>query len=122
MDIDTLKFFLLELANSDSENIESDDFEIYGETEEGLSGTCFCKITDVAAEALKKINELQKGTSTEENESWCEVRMNGALISKYTDYDDAYETWDITRKDNPSDTVQLFKLKRDVSKVSRPLI
>ena len=58
--IETIKWKLTELANSDPENVEGNEYEILGEDEQGRDGYCTVKITDVAEQALALISHLQK--------------------------------------------------------------
>jgi len=49
---------LFELANSEPENIESNDLEIMGEDEQGRDGYCTVQITEVAGRAVALIQAL----------------------------------------------------------------
>jgi len=58
-EIETLKWKLSELANSEPENIESNDLEIMGEDSAGRDGYCTVQINKIAEDALKVIEQLQ---------------------------------------------------------------
>ncbi len=55
-----LKLYLSELACQDGSDIQSNEVEIYGETEEGGDGVQTVKITDVAEMAHNRIIALEK--------------------------------------------------------------
>ena len=54
-----IKWFLMELAAQEKADIESDEFDIYGEDKEGHEGCFSVSITDLAGKSLKTIEELQ---------------------------------------------------------------
>lgn len=56
---ETIKWILSELANFESEDIESNDIEIYGEDEQGRDGVCTIEITSIANRAERLISELE---------------------------------------------------------------
>jgi hypothetical protein len=56
-DTQWLKWQLEELAAA--EDIEGDELDIHGETEQGIEGVCTVKITDIASRALSAIKSLQ---------------------------------------------------------------
>jgi len=56
-DIEMLKWLLNELINQDE--IESNEIEVYVETEDGQEGFATAKITDIAENALKRIEALE---------------------------------------------------------------
>jgi len=58
-EIETLKWKLSELANSEPENIESNDLEIMGEDSAGRDEYCTVKINEIAENAPKVIEQLQ---------------------------------------------------------------
>jgi len=57
--LENVKWFLTELANQDSEDIESNDIEIYGEDTLGRDGCFTVEITKVAQQAYDEIEQLQ---------------------------------------------------------------
>ena len=58
--IEVIKWKLSELANSEPENIESNDLEIMGEDDQGRDGYSTVQITDLANEALELFEDLQR--------------------------------------------------------------
>lgn len=58
--IETIKWKLMELEAAEPEQIESNDFEICGEDEQGLSGICTIQINKTASDALALIKHLQE--------------------------------------------------------------
>ncbi len=58
-EIETIKWKLTELAAAEPYQIESNDYEIYGEDDQGREGYCTIQITRVANEALGLIEYLQ---------------------------------------------------------------
>ncbi len=58
-DIASIKWMLAELGAAEPYQIESNDYEIYGEDELGRDGYCTIQINDVAKEALGLIEYLQ---------------------------------------------------------------
>lgn len=57
-EVETIKWKLTELSCAEPEQIECNDYEIYGEDEHGQSGICTVQITKVAEEALALIHHL----------------------------------------------------------------
>lgn len=57
--IEMIKWKLMELESADSDCIESNDYEIVGEDEQGRDGYCTIQINTVAGEALATINKLR---------------------------------------------------------------
>lgn len=57
--IETIKWKLTELAAADPDCIDSNDYEICGEDEQGRDGYCTVQINKVADEALALIKYLQ---------------------------------------------------------------
>ena len=55
-----LIFCLEYLAGFDASDIDDDEFEMLGETEEGQSVCSTCSITEIAGLAAKKLKELEK--------------------------------------------------------------
>lgn len=51
---------LQELSLYDADMIDSDDFEIHGETESGLEGVCTVSIVKTSQEAFELIEQLQR--------------------------------------------------------------
>lgn len=58
--IETIKWKLTELGAAEPEQIESNDYEILGEDEQGRDGYCTVQINEVANEALELIEYLQR--------------------------------------------------------------
>ncbi len=58
-EIATIKWKLAELAAAEPYQIESNDYEIYGEDDQGREGYCTIQINSVAAEASGLIEYLQ---------------------------------------------------------------
>lgn len=56
---DNLKWFLSDVANSDKDQIEDGEIDIYGETEPGVDCSCSIKISDLCESALSKIEQLE---------------------------------------------------------------
>lgn len=56
--IETIKWKLTELAEAEPDFIDSNDFEILGEDEQGRDGYCTVQINSVAEEALALIEQL----------------------------------------------------------------
>lgn len=54
-----IKWQLTELANQDKNDIESNEFEMYGEDEQGREGCCTVEITELAQQAYDEIKQLQ---------------------------------------------------------------
>ena len=55
---ETLLFKLNQLAIQDADDIDSNDFDIYGETQDGHDAVQTVKITDIAQEAYDAIRSL----------------------------------------------------------------
>jgi len=60
MDSEMIKWQLEELSAFDSDDIESNEFDIYGEDEHGYEGSFSVKITEIASKALSRIDALEK--------------------------------------------------------------
>lgn len=58
-EIKTIKWKLTELSAADPDFIDSNDYEIFGEDENGRDGYCTVQITDVVNDALSLIEYLQ---------------------------------------------------------------
>ena len=58
--IETIKWKLTEIATAEPDCIDSNDYEILGEDEQGRDGYCTVHITDVADDALALIEHLQR--------------------------------------------------------------
>ena len=54
-----IKWFLSELSNQDESDIDSNEIEILGESDEGVEGYATVKITDIAKDAHELIHELE---------------------------------------------------------------
>jgi hypothetical protein len=62
--IEFLKIALDEISCADADQIESNDFEIVGEDENGASGVYTAQIIDVASNAAERIEELEQALRT----------------------------------------------------------
>ena len=83
-DIDSIKWILEDLALSEPENIDSNEYEIIGKDENGLSGIYTIKITDIANKALEQIIVLQSLSVPRQEHLEAVERYNDAM-DKYKD-------------------------------------
>lgn len=56
---DNVLWFLNELASFEPDDIDNNDFDVYGEHESGAEGTASVGIVELAADAVKLITKLQ---------------------------------------------------------------
>ncbi|WP_260863400.1 hypothetical protein [Citrobacter sp. Marseille-Q6884] len=56
---DNVLWFLSELASFEPDDIDDNDFDVYGEHESGAEGTASVGIVELAADAVKLIAKLQ---------------------------------------------------------------
>lgn len=59
-EIETIKWKLTELSAADPDCIDSNEYEILGEDEDGRDGYCTVQINNVADDALALIEYLQR--------------------------------------------------------------
>jgi len=83
--LENVKWFLTELANQDSEDIESNDIEIHGEDTLGRDGCFTVEITKVAQQAYDEIEQLQaseRGAQAKNRELVALVKRRNGEIEK----------------------------------------
>lgn len=77
---DNVLWFLNELADFDASDIDSDDFDVYGEDRNGMEGCATISITELAADAAKLLSAQPVSEPYKLKDAVADIRNSGVEI------------------------------------------